>query len=167
MYIGGDILKNIVIQRATNPDINKIVKILNDVTVDLLSKDINQWEYPWEENVIKKDIEDDKVYMVLVEGHPVGTFSVEDMVNQENEFMRNLHGKYLYRVAVLPRIQGLGYGKQILEDIKEKCGFTNYTVYLDCWTGNEKLKNFYSKAGLNYVGDFPDKDYCVSVYEIS
>ncbi len=160
-------MKNIVIARATNPDINKIVKILNDITVDLISKDINQWEYPWEEDVIKKDIEDEKVYLVLVEGHPVGTFSVDDIANQKNDFYKKSDGKYLYRVAVLPRIQGLGYGKQILEYIKANCGLINYTLYLDCWSGNEKLKSFYSKSGLDYMGDYPEKDYYISIFKIS
>ena len=32
------------------------MKILNEVTEDLLDKDINQWEYPWKEEIIKEDI---------------------------------------------------------------------------------------------------------------
>lgn len=160
-------MKDISIVKSTNSDVNKIVKILNDVTTDLIAKDINQWEYPWEEEIIKKDIKDEKVYIVLAEGHPVGTFSVKNLDNEENEFYRKTEGKYLYRVAVLPRIQGLGYGKQILEDIKEKCGLSRYNIYLDCWSGNDKLKNFYVKSGLDYVGDYPEKDYSISIFKIS
>lgn len=164
---GGDILKGITIERAGQTDINKVEKILNDVTADLISKDIYQWEYPWEEKVLKKDIQDGKVFLVLVEGHPVGTFSLEELANEENEFYRQVEGKYLFRVAVLPRIQGLGYGHQVLEEIKNQCSLNKYTLYLDCWAGNEKLKKFYLKAGLKYIGDYPEKDYFISVFEIS
>ena len=76
--MGGDILKGITIEKAGQTDINKVLKILNDVTDDLISQEIYQWEYPWEEKVLRKDIQDGKVFLVLVEGHPVGTFSLEE-----------------------------------------------------------------------------------------
>lgn len=167
MHIGGDILKGITLEKAVEADINKVIKILNDVTADLISKDIYQWEYPLEEKVLKKDIQDGKVFLVLVEGHPVGTFSLEDLVNEENEFYRTVEGKYLFRIAVLPRIQGLGYGHQVLDEIRAQCSLNKYTLYLDCWSGNEKLKKFYLKAGLNYIGDYPEKDYSISIFKIS
>lgn len=160
-------MKDITIEKAKDTDINKVIKILNDVTSDLISRNINQWEYPWEEKGLKKDIQEEKVFLVFVEGHPVGTFSVEVLDKEENEFYRAVDGRYLYRIAVLPRIQGLGYGHQILEAIKEQCSISKYTLYLDCWAGNEKLKRFYINAGLKYIGDYPEKDYSISIFKIS
>ena len=160
-------MKDITIEKATIADINKVLKILNDVTVDLISRNINQWEYPWEEKVLKDDIQANKIFLVLVEGYPVGTFSLQSLNNEKNEFYRKVHGKYLYRIAILPRIQGLGYGHQILESIKSGCGINKETLYLDCWSGNEKLKKFYTDAGLKYIGDYPEKDYSISIFKIS
>lgn len=163
---GGDILKDITIKKAKEEDLGKVTKILNDVTADLISKHIYQWEYPWEEKILKKDIQDEKVFLVLVEGHPVGTFSLQEFTNEENEFYRNIEGKYLFRIAVLPRLQGLGYGHQILGEIKEQCKASKDSLYLDCWSGNEKLKKFYINVGLKYVGDYPEKDYFISIFKI-
>lgn len=163
---GGDILKDITIEKAKEADLGKVTKILNAVTSDLISKHIYQWEYPWEEKVLKKDIQDGKIFLVLVEGHPVGTFSLQELVNEENEFYKNVTGKYLFRIAVLPRLHGLGYGHQILEEIKEKYKSSKESIYLDCWSGNEKLKKFYINVGLKYVGDYPEKDYFISIFKI-
>lgn len=159
-------MKDITIEKATKADINKVLKILNDVTADLISKNINQWEYPWEEKGLKEDLEEEKIYLVLVDGYPVGTFSLVDLHNEENEFYKNTQGKYLYRIAVIPRIQGLGYGQKILELIRHS-NFSDNILYLDCWSGNEKLKKFYMNAGLKYIGDYPEKDYSISIFQVS
>lgn len=160
-------MKEITVEKANELDFIKVSKILNDVTEDLFSKDIYQWEYFCDENTIRNDIDNEKVYIVLVNSHPVGTFSIENLSNLENDFYRNVKGRYLYRVALLPRIQGIGYGKQILEYIKRECIDNNYSLYLDCWSGNERLKKFYHKAGLEYLGDFPEKDYSISIFKIN
>lgn len=160
-------MKDITVVKAKDLDFIKVRKILNDVTEDLVSKDIYQWDYPCDENTIKNDIDNEKVYMILVDSHPVGTFSIEKLSNLENDFYRKVEGGYLYRVALLPRIQGVGYGKQILEYIKRECINNNYSLYLDCWSGSERLKRFYNKAGLKYIGDFPEKDYSISIFRIN
>ena len=38
------------------------------------------------------------------------------------------------------------------------------TLYLDCRAGNKKLRDFYSKSGFDFMGDFPVADYMVSVF---
>jgi hypothetical protein len=38
-------------------------------------------------------------------------------------------------------------------------------LYLDCWAGNKKLRNFYSNAGFDFIGDFPEEDYMISVFK--
>ena len=38
-------------------------------------------------------------------------------------------------------------------------------LYLDCWAGNDKLKNFYLNNGFKHVGDFPEEDYFISVFK--
>jgi hypothetical protein len=43
----------------------------------------------------------------------------------------------------------------------------NKTLYLDCWAGNEKLKEFYFNNGFEYVGDFPEEDYFISVFKFN
>ena len=33
------------------------------------------------------------------------------------------------------------------------------TIFLDCWSGNDKLKKFYVNNGFESQGDFPEESY--------
>jgi hypothetical protein len=37
-------------------------------------------------------------------------------------------------------------------------------VVLDCWAGNGKLRDFYTRAGFRLHGVFPEGDYEVAVF---
>ncbi|WP_088012228.1 GNAT family N-acetyltransferase [Gottfriedia acidiceleris] len=39
------------------------------------------------------------------------------------------------------------------------------SIYLDCWAGNDKLKQFYQNYGLKQLGDFPENDYYISIFK--
>ncbi len=160
-------MEDIKIKLATIEDIHKVMKILNEVTEDLLDKDINQWEYPWKEEVIKEDIIKSRIFLVIYEGVIIGTFSIRALDNQDNAFYREVEGKYLYRIAILPRIQGLGFGVTMLNLIRECETLNRKSLYLDCWAGNKKLRNFYLESGFIYMGDYPEDDYYISIYKLS
>jgi len=160
-------VEDIKIKLATIEDIHKVMKILNEVTEDLLDKDINQWEYPWKEEVIKEDIIKSRIFLVIYEGVIIGTFSIRALDNQDNAFYREVEGKYLYRIAILPRIQGLGFGVTMLNLIRECETLNRKSLYLDCWAGNKKLRNFYLESGFIYMGDYPEDDYYISIYKLS
>jgi len=160
-------VKDIKIELATIEDIHKVMKILNEVTEDLLDKDINQWEYPWKEEVIKEDIIKSRIFLVIYEGVIIGTFSIRALDDQDNAFYRDVEGKYLYRIAILPRIQGLGLGVTMLNLIRECETLNRNNLYLDCWAGNKKLRNFYLESGFIYMGDYPEDDYYISIYKLS
>jgi GNAT superfamily N-acetyltransferase len=160
-------VKDIKIELATIEDIHKVMKILNEVTEDLLDKDINQWEYPWKEEVIKEDIIKSRIFLVVYEGVIIGTFSIRALDDQDNAFYRGVEGKYLYRIAILPRTQGLGFGVTMLNLIRESETLNRNNLYLDCWDGNKKLRNFYLESGFIYMGDYPEDDYYISIYKLS
>lgn len=160
-------MKDIKIELATIEDIHKVMKILNEVTEDLLDKDINQWEYPWKEEVIKEDIIKSRIFLVVYEGVIIGTFSIRALDDQDNAFYRGVEGKYLYRIAILPRTQGLGFGVTMLNLIRESETLNRNNLYLDCWAGNKKLRNFYLESGFIYMGDYPEDDYYISIYKLS
>lgn len=160
-------MEDIKIELATIEDLHKVMKILNEVTEDLLDKDINQWEYPWKEEVIKEDIIKSRIFLVIYEGVIIGTFSIRALDNQDNAFYRDVEGKYLYRIAILPRIQGLGLGVTMLNLIRECETLNRNNLYLDCWAGNKKLRNFYLESGFIYMGDYPEDDYYISIYKLS
>ena len=55
------------IKKATGEHLACIVDILNAATQKLLAKDVMQWEYPWDENIISDDISNGLFYIANVD----------------------------------------------------------------------------------------------------
>ncbi|MGH4123475.1 MAG: GNAT family N-acetyltransferase [Clostridium sp.] len=145
-------------------NLNTIVELLNKVALHLHEKGVNQWTYPWNRSEIEIHIEKGYIYMLVVDNLIVGTFSLKD-INNFDFFSIEPNSKYLYRIAILPEYQGKKLGIEITNYV---CGYSRNlksALYLDCWAGNEKLRNFYSSAGFDFMGDFPEEDYMISVFK--
>jgi GNAT superfamily N-acetyltransferase len=73
----------------------------------------------------------------------------------------------LHALMLDPSEQGNGLGLTFLEGVKQLALLERGTIVLDCWAGNSKLRDFYHRAGFTHHGDFPVKDYEVSVFYYS
>ena len=153
------------IRLANNNYRGIIVEILNTVTLSLKQKNINQWTYPCDPKKLELDIKNKNTYVLVSEDVTIGIFSLKNL--GINSWVSNVHQNdlYLYQIAILPEYQGKNIGRIIIDYSCKISRDTKKTLYLDCWAGNEKLKNFYIKAGLDYCGDFPEEDYKISVYK--
>lgn len=150
------------IRTAETKDADSIVNILNKVTLHLHKKGINQWDYPWNCEKIKEDIKNGHVYVISDKSFIIGTFSIKHIDNLASLLIER-DSKYLYRIAILPEYQGKNIGIQIINYVFEYS--RNKTLYLDCWAGNEKLKSFYKNVAFDYLGDYPEEDYFISVFK--
>jgi ribosomal protein S18 acetylase RimI-like enzyme len=153
-----------VIRTAEIKNTDSIVELLNEVTLHLHVKGINQWSCPWNSDKIELDIKDGHVYVLLIDDLICGTFSLKDMDNRDFPLF-NPNSKYLYRIAILPEYQGMNLGTQILNYVCKCSENFDQAVYLDCWAGNKKLRSFYSNAGFEFKGDFPEEDYFISIFK--
>lgn len=145
-------------------DLKRIVYILNAVTLHLIQKGISQWDYPWEEDKIVNQIKNNFSYVLLANDEIIGAFCINE-IDYINELPVDVKSNYLSQIAILPEFQGKNFGSAI---INFTCSFSkrlNKALYLDCWAGNEKLKYFYSRNGLEYIGDFPEEDYFTSIFQ--
>lgn len=139
-----------MIVKSTVNDKNMIIEILNEVALNLIKKGINQWGYP----INEEEIDFHKCYLLLESNETIGVF-----------FLKELKDFYLYKIAIKPKFQSRGYGKIIIDFTKSMSIDKNKYFFLDCWAGNEKLKNFYKNCQLTYMGDFPEEDYFVSIFK--
>ncbi len=153
------------IRLAEKEDLKPIVELLNNVTLNLLRKNINQWTLPWDSYVIGGDIENGNVYIMTSNEYIIGTFSLRNMSSNLSINISESNNLYLYRIAILPEYQGKDAGCELIDYAVQISRNLGKSLYLDCWAGNEKLKTFYSKAGFNYCGDFPEEDYQISVFK--
>jgi GNAT superfamily N-acetyltransferase len=72
---------------------------------------------------------------------------------------------YLHALMIEPEEQGKGLGRIFLDGIKQHIiPHHTGTIVLDCWAGNDKLRDFYLRAGFILHGVFPEKGYLVAVF---
>ena len=152
------------IRLAELSDLEDIVDLLNKVTLDLHQKGINQWDSPWDAEEIEEEIRDSQVYVLTVEDSIIGTFSIK-IIDEFAPLEVEPESRYLYRIVVLPDYQGKGLGLEIVNYACRYVDELGKRLYLDCWAGNQKLRNFYSQAGFEFVGEFPEEDYLISVFK--
>lgn len=152
------------INLANQFNVNSIIELLDKVTLKLHEKGINQWIYPWCSKEIEQDVKNRNVYILTSDNLLVGTFSLKDVDTSWLPFVKE-NSMYLYRIAILPEYQGKNTGMHITDYACKLSKNLQKTLYLDCWAGNEKLRDFYSKAGFNFCGDFPENDYFISVFK--
>jgi hypothetical protein len=155
---------NMEIELASSEETPLIVNLLNDTTQYLLSKKIMQWEYPWDSTLISQDIFGGYQYVVKEDDRIAAVFSLKEMPVNFWTKECTKYQMYLYRIAVAPTNQRKNTGKLICSWVQDYSKRYETKIYLDCWAGSDKLKNFYQSAGFLYLGDFPEKDYQVSVF---
>ncbi|QFF98974.1 GNAT family N-acetyltransferase [Psychrobacillus glaciei] len=151
------------IRLATSNDQQQMVNVLNKATLGLQAKGIYQWDYPWDINKIVTEIKNNYAYVLLLDEDIVGTFCIKD-IDALSELTIDSKSNYLSQIAILPEYQGNNYGSEVTDFA---CSFAkegNKTMYLDCWAGNKKLIDFYLNHGFEYLGDFPEEDYFISIF---
>lgn len=154
--------EKIQIRQANKSDLQELLHVLNEATLHLLQKEIHQWEYPWDEEKISTQLYNHGTYVLLEEKKIIGTFYITE-INRINDLSVEQNSKYLSQIAILPAYQGRNYGSYIIEFACSLVGELNKAMYLDCWAGNKKLKAFYGRK-LEYVGDYPEEDYFISIF---
>jgi ribosomal protein S18 acetylase RimI-like enzyme len=152
-----------IIKLAGVSDSVHIVEVLNKVTIDLQNKNINQWSYPWDSEYISHEISEGNSYKLMHNENLIGTFFIEtiDKIGEHTIEPENL---YLSKIAIIPEFQGRKIGSKITDFACTRAQKLNKLLYLDCWAGNIKLKEFYTKNGFQYIGDFFEEDYLISIF---
>lgn len=150
---------------AEKDDTNAIVKLLNEVTLNLHERNIEQWTYPWEFKEIDIEVKNRNVYVVTIDKVIIGTFSLKHIDANSWISIIKTSSIYFYRIAILPEYQGQNIGLDIINYVSKISRDSNKYLYLDCWAGNQRLKKFYLKAGFDFCGDFPEDDYMISVFK--
>lgn len=154
------------IRLATIQDLMNIEDLLNKVTLMLHNRGVNQWSYPCNKKELEIDIENNRVFVLIIDNLIIGTYSLKN-IQDIYLIPVETNNKYLYRIAILPEYQGQGLGVHMVNYCCNYAKDNNKILYLDCWGGNEKLRSFYSSIGFNLIGDFSEEDYMVSVFKFT
>lgn len=161
---------NLYFELAVEDEILEILNLLIKVQNDLHERNILQWtdEIPIYE--IRHYVLEKSCY-VMKKGKNGKIIGICCLTNNNsfteyfNKALQNEDILYLTKVAVLPEFQRNGIGAEIVKcAINEARNRFNKNIALDCWSGNEKLKKFYSNLGFSFVADVPEEDYTVSIF---
>ncbi len=152
----------IEIRKAFAEDFGVVLNILEMAALKLLAKGVHQWDYPWNESELRRQIEQGEFYIAFADEAPAGCFGIKDF--DSNPFAEDNTGLYFYHLAVHPQYSGNGLGKEMCKWVQNFAKAENRNIYFDCWAGNDFLKKFYSENSFEYIGDFPEEDYFVSAF---
>ena len=106
--------ENTSIRKAITNDINSVMEVIKSCTIDMISKNIFQWndKYPNIET-FKNDIVNKHLYVLVSENDILGcvsiTFEMDDFYKKIDWISTTNKNIYVHRLAIHPKYQGLGY----------------------------------------------------------
>ncbi len=151
------------IQKTTMKDIDEIVPILEEARRTIASLGINQWQdgYPNRE-VIEEDVRLDRSYVLLKDGHVIGTFAMipdgeplYDVIEDGHWTTGDDNWSYnaVHRVAIAVSSRGSGASTQMIRfagDLTRMSGKTS--VRIDTHEGNRVMRRMLEKHGFVHCG---------------
>lgn len=157
------------IRRATADDVPVLVQIRNDAH----AKKVAYGDYAWgkegdgfSERWVRDHVHQKEVYVVELDGTPVGTFSL-DLEDEKHWGPQEPVAGYVHGLCVRKGFNGRGLGSFMLDWCANKVsGLDRRFVRLDCAFHNVKLCAWYESLGFIRVGLKSD-GYVWSLYEKS
>jgi ribosomal protein S18 acetylase RimI-like enzyme len=155
------------IRRATADDVAVLTQIRNDAH----AKKVVHGDYAWgregdgfSERWVRNNVSEKEVYVVELDGTPVGTFSLA-LDDERHWGPQEPVAGYVHGLCVRKGFNGRGLGRFMLDWCADKVGGLNRRfIRLDCAVQNAKLCAYYESLGFIRVGLKPD-GYIWSLYE--
>lgn len=151
------------IRKATFDDLDQLLALIHCTSKHLIEKNIYQWNDPCEKNDLKKEIERDEVYLLVDKNRLLGSYSIRPS-NQKYPVQIE-KSYYMHRLLIHPFFHGKDMATYIFKHVRKQYN-KHETVLLDCWAGNEKIFDFYRRHECNFIGDFPEADYKISIFQV-
>ena len=138
----------------------EIYYILDKAREKLKKMGINQWAEGWDINEIKQKCKNGCFYVMYDKRDIIGCYCIEKNTNidivEEKEFT------YISLICLFPNYQGKGIGKKLLQSAIQN---STKIVYIDCISGNNKLKSFFIENGFKCVKDIHKKEVLISLFK--
>jgi ribosomal protein S18 acetylase RimI-like enzyme len=161
------------IRRATEDDVPLLTQIRNDAH----ARKVAHHDYAWgregdgfSENWVRNNVRHNEVYLVELEGTPVGTFSLVLDADKHWGPQEPIAG-YVHGLSVRKDFNGNGLGSFMLDWCGDALGALNRRfVRLDCAVDNAKLCAYYESLGFIRAGQYAEPEpggYVWSLYEKS
>ncbi|OBX24277.1 MULTISPECIES: GNAT family N-acetyltransferase [Bizionia] len=147
-----------MIRKGTTQDIDAILEITKACAIDMISKNIQQWnsQYP-SRSAFKNDVARNELYVLEEAKKIIGCLVLSTKMDAEYETIGwltpNSNNLYIHRVAIHPDYQGKGWARKLMdfaENIANKNEFTS--IRLDTFSKNARNQKFYELRGYKKLG---------------
>ena len=164
-----------MIRIGTPSDIDNIIEITKSCAVNMINKNIYQWNehYPNKEAFLK-DVARDELYVLEMENTIIGCITISTLMDEEyipiSWLTENANNIYIHRLAIHPMHQGKGYAQELMT-FAETFAINNHyiSIRLDTFSQNKRNQKFYEHRGYNRLGNiyFPKQsDHPFYCYEL-
>ncbi|WP_046743363.1 GNAT family N-acetyltransferase [Kordia zhangzhouensis] len=144
---------NLHVRKATDKDIDTLLKITKACAQYMITKQIFQWNenYPNRE-IFEKDILREELYVLISSAKVVGCIVVSTLMDEEYKSVQwvtpNNQNLYIHRLAIHPKQQGKGYAQFLMEFAENYAIRNNYrSIRLDTFSKNHRNQKFYELRG--------------------
>ncbi|MCH4888003.1 hypothetical protein EZV73_10485 [Acidaminobacter sp. JC074] len=152
-----------LVRQARLEDLSQMTALIQATSKKLIDDYVYQWEAPCELDELEIQIKRGEVFILEDHNRLIGSFSIKPIHKKFPVQMED--GLYVYRMLIHPFYQGKDMTGHIFKHLRKE--YKKIPVLLDCWAGNEKLSEFYLNHHCMHIGDFPDADYKISVFQVS
>ena len=159
------------VRKALQTDVAWIVSLSDRVQAALTASGSLQQIGPLPASLVERTVQSGTAYVLETASNRLGSVLVEPVSQIPTLPLRDWNLDtlpsplwYLHALMLEPTEQGKGYGRHFLQNVKQLVVPTQGTIILDCFAGNEKLRDFYLHGGFSLHGIYREKDYEVAVF---
>jgi len=151
-----------LVRKASMDDFDQLTGLIQATSKKLIEKHVYQWAYPCELEQLEAQIKNEEVYILEHQKRLVGSFSIKPV--EEHFPVQIEKSLYVYRMLVHPFYQGKNMTDYMFKHLRKE--YKKNPVLMDCWAGNEKLSKFYLDHDCLHIGDYPEADYKISIFQV-
>jgi len=168
--------KQIIVRKAKEEDVEFIVALIDRVQKKLTDSGSLQQIGPISYATVENYCRNGYAHILVASGRRVCSVFVEAVTVENFPLLETLglaNRKYFFwylrTLAIEPSEQGHGLGYNFLEGIKSYIHTQPQPalIVLDCWAGNATLRTFYTRAGFQLHGIYPEGDFQVAVFTLT
>ncbi|KLT66309.1 N-acetyltransferase [Pedobacter sp. BMA] len=123
-----------------------------DMAIAHQKKVFNKHWQGFDREMVAQEIADNKQYKILIDGQVACVFAVsfaDKLIWGERDYS----AIYIHRIVTHPSFRGYSFVKEIIKWAKEYARLKALKfIRMDTWADNEKLLEYYTGCGFDYVG---------------
>lgn len=148
----------IMIRKGSTEDIDTILKITKACAIDMVSKNIHQWNshYP-NRTAFENDVSRGELYVLEEDKIILGCIVISTKMDVEYQSVSwltpNTNNLYIHRLAIHPNYQGTGFAQKLMDFAENFASQNNYSsIRLDTFSKNVRNQKFYELRGYKKLG---------------